>query len=84
VTVKESPSESVGVDILRAILLESSSMVTVVVPATIGTELGLGAEVESWPPPPPPQADKVKEARAGKVRFRLFSFFIFKFLLIII
>ena len=74
VTVKESPSESVGVEILSAMLLESSSMETVVVPTTVGAELGLGAMSWPPPPPPPPQAERVKEASAGKVRFSLFSF----------
>ena len=66
VTVKLSPSASVGEVIPKATSVESSSVVNVVVPAVVGALLvGAGAIKE---PPPPPQAARVREARAGKVK----------------
>ena len=69
VIVKLSPSASEGDVIARAISVESSSKVKVVVPAVVGALLvGAGGVIKAPPPPPPPQAARVREARAGKVK----------------
>ena len=68
VMVKLLPSGSVGAVMPRAVLVASSSMVTVLSVAATGALLAGGVWTIGPPPPPPPHAARVKEARLGKVR----------------
>ena len=65
--VKLLPSASVGVAISRAVLVASSSMLSVLSASATGALLEGGGCTIGPPPPPPPQAAKVREANAGQV-----------------
>jgi len=67
VMVKLLPSGSVGAVMLRAVLVASSSMLTVLSAAATGALLTGAGWTMGPPPPPPPQAARVIEASAGQV-----------------